>query len=101
MSVVSSYDLARRQELLEVMTRDLLAEGVPQEAWPRRLPNNYNAYTVKSVGGARIQVLLAVREFLVPRPVPHWGNGRSFRIGWDDFADVEKAWAVAKQVAGW
>ena len=101
MSVASSSELLLRRELWDVIRVDLAAAGVPMEAWPRRLPRCYNVYTVRTGGRAPVQVLLAVRAFDVPRPLPEWDRGHSKRIGWDDFPDVASAWAFAKRVAGW
>ena len=102
MSIASASDRAARQALLVEMRRDLLAAGVPQEAWPQRLPRIYHAYTVRSAGGAKIQVLLAVRKFLVPHPVAPWdGGGGSIMIRWDRFDNAELAWTRAKLMCGW
>ena len=103
MSVASSSELLLRRELWDVMRVDLAAAGVPVEAWPRRLPRIYHAYTVRSRGPGRapVQVLLAVRGFLVPRPLPEWDRGHSVHVAWDNFLDVASAWAFAKRVAGW
>ena len=101
MSVASSSDRTLREELWAVMRADLVAVGVPVEAWPRRLPRIYHAYRVRSAEGSSIEVLLAVRTFAVIRPVPPWDNGHSVVVRWGHCPDVTSAWAFAKQVAGW
>ena len=80
------------------MERDLRAAGVPQEAFPQRLPQIYEAYTVRSPGPAhaRIEVLLRVEEFLVPRPR---GLNRSLLFPWR--GNAAQAWEAAKLRAGW
>ena len=105
MSVASSSAIAeaqaehdRRMALWDVMTWDLRAAGVPLEAFPRRLPRIYEAYTVKSTAPAsvRIQVLLRRGAFLVANPP---GYNRSPIIEWD--GNAAQAWDDAKRVAGW
>ena len=103
----SSEDIVRRERWAvmrvrwAVMRVEMVAAGVPVEAWPMRLPRAYNAYTVKSAGGALVQVQLAVRAFLVPMPLPEWDRGHSVSVRWGDVPDVASAWAFAQQVAGW
>ena len=81
MAIASESDWERRIALLQEMRRDLAFAGVPVEAWPRRLPRIYNAYTVRSpVNRAPIQVLLVVEQFLVPYPFPP--QGHSVMIAW-------------------
>ena len=97
MAIASSSDFERRIALLQEMRRDLAAAGVPVEAWPRRLPRGYHAYTVRSAGGARIQVLLQAERFLVPYPFPP--RGHSVTIPWR--GNAAQAWEDAKRVAQW
>ena len=98
MWVASSSDLTLRREVYERVRIYLQAAGVPMEAWPQRLPRTYGVYHVRSpVTGVRIQVLMLVESFLVPRTVPP--RGHSVMVAWD--GNPETAWARAKALTGW
>ena len=98
MAIASSGEFSRRVGLYHQMRADLLAAGVPHEAWPRRLPRTYGIYDTRSLAtGAVIQVCMLVRRFLVPRPVP--ARGHSVTVPWGD--DPAGAWERAKELAGW
>ena len=84
-----------------MMRPDLVAAGVPVEAWPRILPRIYHVYRVRGAEGSSIEVLLAVRTFAVIHPVLPWNTRGTKTIRWDHYPDVPSAWAFAKQVAGW
>ena len=64
------------------------------------LPRIYHVYNVRR-HGAWVQVLLAVRTFVVPRPLPEWDRGHSVFIRWDDYPTVDAAWDFSKRVSGW
>ena len=89
MSIASSSDWTLRWELWPEIHRDLINFGVPAEAWPRRRR------------GAWVQVLLAVKRFDVPRPLPEWDRGHGVHIRWDDYPTVDAASDFAKRVSGW
>ena len=92
-----------RREVWARMRPDLIAAGVPHEAWPRRLPRLYNLYDKKSQNSdVKIQVLLAVRKFKIIWPKDERGYREpSTRVHWDSFPDVAAAWDHAKQLSGW
>ena len=100
MSIASSSEDVLRWELWAEIRQDLINFGVPAEAWPRRLPRIYHVYNVRR-HGAWVQVLLAVRTFVVPRPLPEWDRGHSVFIRWDDYPTVDAAWGFSKRVSGW
>ena len=98
MSIASCSELERRQALWQEMRGDLVAAGVPVEAWPVRIPRIYEAYTVQSPAGVRIQALLRREAFLVPRP--HDPPRRhSEIIDWE--GNAAQAWEEAKRRARW
>ena len=100
MSIASSSDWTLRLELWPEIHRDLINFGVPAEAWPRKPPRIYHVYNLRR-RGAWVQVLLAVRRFDVPRPLPEWDRGHGVHIRWDDYPTVDAAWDFAKRVSGW
>ena len=103
MSIASSSEHERLVALRQELRRDLMAFGVPGQAWPRRWNENAAfAYTVKSPAGVRIQVLCRVEAYLVPRPHPDtyvYGVTCSAMIGWR--GNAAGAWEEAKRVAQW
>ena len=83
MSIASSSDWTLKWELWPEIHGDLINFGVPAEAWPRKPPRIYHVYNLRR-RGAWVQVLLAVRRFDVPRPLPEWDRGHGVHIRWDD-----------------
>ena len=96
MAVASSSAWWLRVQLWHDMRRDLRAAGVPQEAFPQRLPTTYGIYTVRSPAGARIQVLVLRGAFLVCRPL---GWSHTCVIDWE--GNPAAAWERARLHAGW
>ena len=99
MSISSSAESMRRNEIYYELRHDLAQLGVPHEAWPRRPPRCYGSYHVRGPHPERnpINVLPLVRRFLVPAQVQGWHP--STYIDWGD--DPAGAWRYAKELARW
>ena len=90
MAVASSFALEIRIVLWHDLRRNCRAAGVPLEALPQRLPQIYEAYTVRSHWTnkhVRIQVLLHRGAYLVPYPP---GRSHSVMIPWG--VNAAQAW---------
>ena len=99
MAVASSSALEMRLVSWHDMRRDCRAAGVPLEAFPQRLPQIYEAYTVRSQWTnkhVRIQVLWRRGAYLVPYP-----PGRNRSVIFSRGLNAAQAWEEVQRVAGW
>ena len=99
MSVASSSELTYWLEVLVQLREDLVAEGLPHEVFPQKLPRCYHSYGIRGPRPEKnvINVLPVVRAFMVPSQVT--GNRHSTLIAWGD--DTVAAWHQARVLARW